>query len=143
MKCRFRELALLIGIVLGIGLFCGCGMGTTATGPDPGQTAAAEPEPTPEPELSAEEKERLERLAAQEDGFLLDKGYLYAVDMSGELLRDTYIGVLYFGEDGRYTSGSKELDRLVATVIRKHTDDGMTRMEKLRAMYDYTRDNIK
>ena len=77
------------------------------------------------------------------DGFLLDKGYLYAVDEEGRLLRDTYVGVLYFRGDGRYTSGSEDLDRLVAGVIRKNTDEKMSRMEMLRAMYLYTRDNIK
>ena len=89
------------------------------------------------------EKEREARLAAQKDGFLLDKGYLYAVDETGELRSNTYVGVLYFREDGRYTSGSEDLDRMVAGAIRKSTDEKMTRMDMLRAMYEYTRDHIK
>ena len=136
----FIMAALLLVILMAL---CGCGAGSDPTG------AAPEPAGTPEPasSLSAEEEarqqERLERLAAQKDGFLLDKGYLYAVDEEGELLHDTYVGVLYFREDGRYTSGSEDLDRLVAGVIRKNTDEKMSRMEMLRAMYLYTRDNIK
>ena len=150
MRGRVRCLPLLLCLLLCAGLV-GCGVSTQAAGPDPviapAQTAAPEPtaaEPDPE-ELAAEKEklERQERLAAQQDGFLLDKGYLYAVDEEGALICDTYIGVLKFGEDGRYTSGSKDLDRLVAGVIRKNTDADMTRMEMLRAMYNYTRDNIK
>ena len=136
----FIMAALLLVILMAL---CGCGAGSDPTG------AAPEPAGTPEPALSlspeeeARQQERLERLAAQKDGFLLDKGYLYAVDEEGELLHDTYVGVLYFREDGRYTSGSEDLDRLVAGVIRKNTDEKMSRMELLRALYLYTRDNIK
>ena len=95
------------------------------------------------PEEDTAQQERQARLAAQKDGFLLDKGYLYAVDETGELRSNTYVGVLYFREDGRYTSGSEDLDRMVAGAIRKSTDEKMTRMDMLRAMYEYTRDHIK
>ena len=132
--------ALLLVILMA---FCGCGTAAdpAGTAPEPAETAA--PTPTLRPEEEAEQQERRTRLDAQMDGFLLDKGYLYAVDEEGELLHDTYVGVLYFREDGRYTSGSEDLDRLVAGVIRKNTDEKMSRMEMLRAMYLYTRDNIK
>ena len=122
---------------------CGCGVGAGA-GADPAP-AAATPEPTPtvSSEEEAAQQERQARLAAQQDGFLLDKGYLYAVDETGELRSNTYVGVLYFREDGRYTSGSEDLDRMVAGAIRKSTDEKMTRMDMLRAMYEYTRDHIK
>ena len=130
-------------IILILACLCGCGVGTGA-GPDPAP-AAATPESTPtlSPEEEAAQQERQARLAAQKDGFLLDKGYLYAVDETGELRSNTYVGVLYFREDGRYTSGSEDLDRMVAGAIRKSTDEKMTRMEMLRAMYEYTRDHIK
>ena len=136
----------ILGAVLAILILaslCGCGMGTGA-GPDP-TPAAATPEPTPtlSPEEETAQQERQARLTAQKDGFLLDKGYLYAVDETGELRSNTYVGVLYFREDGRYTSGSEDLDRMVAGAIRKSTDEKMTRMEMLRAMYEYTRDHIK
>ena len=130
-------------IILILACLCGCGVGTGA-GPDPAP-AAATPEPTPtlSPEEETAQQERQARLTAQKDGFLLDKGYLYAVDETGELRSNTYVGVLYFREDGRYTSGSEDLDRMVAGAIRKSTDEKMTRMEMLRAMYEYTRDHIK
>ena len=136
----------ILGAVLAILILtalCGCGVGAGA-GADPAP-AAATPEPTPtvSSEEEAAQQERQARLAAQQDGFLLDKGYLYAVDETGELRSNTYVGVLYFREDGRYTSGSEDLDRMVAGAIRKSTDEKMTRMEMLRAMYEYTRDHIK
>ena len=136
----FITAALLLVI---LAVLCGCGAGTNPSGAAPESTGTPAPTPSLSPEKAAAQQERLERLAAQKDGFLLDKGYLYAVDEEGELLHDTYVGVLYFREDGRYTSGSEDLDRLVAGVIRKNTDEKMSRMEMLRAMYLYTRDNIK
>ena len=145
MRNEVRRLSLLLSFLLLVGMFCGCSAETAAAGsnPEPTQAPEAEQELVVSQEASPEEIERQERLAAEKDGFLLDKGYLYAVDETGELLCDTWIGVLYFGEDGRYTSGSMDLDRYVAGVIRKNTDDSMTRMEMLRTVYEYTRDNIK
>ena len=129
--------------ILILAFLCGCGVSTGA-GLDPTPAAATpEPPPTQSPEEDTAQQEREARLAAQKDGFLLDKGYLYAVDETGELRSNTYVGVLYFREDGRYTSGSEDLDRMVAGAIRKNTDEKMTRMDMLRAMYEYTRDHIK
>ena len=139
----------ILGAVLAILILtalCGCGVGAgAAPDPTPTATSTVTPESTPmlNPEEEAAQQERQARLAAQQDGFLLDKGYLYAVDETGELRSNTYVGVLYFREDGRYTSGSEDLDRMVAGAIRKSTDEKMTRMDMLRAMYEYTRDHIK
>ncbi len=136
-----RQIIGAVLLILVLSSLCGCGTGSGSSAREP--VMSANPTPTMSPEEEAAQQERRARLDAQKDGFLLDKGYLYAVDEAGELLRDTYIGVLYFREDGRYTSGSEDLDRLVAGVIRKNTDEKMSRMELLRAMYLYTRDNIK
>lgn len=149
-----RVTALLLIAVL---LLCGCGAQATPAGPDPvpgEETAPAEtaespspaPAPTPVPTATPDpkqEKERQERLEEQQDGFIWKSGYLYAVDEEGNLKKDCYIGVLYFGRNGRYTSGSDELDKMVADVIEKNTEADMTRMEKLRALYDYTVNNMK
>ena len=139
----------ILGAVLAILILtalCGCGVGAgAAPDPTPAATSTVTPESTPmlNPEEDTAQQERQARLAAQKDGFLLDKGYLYAVDETGELRSNTYVGVLYCREDGRYTSGSEDLDRMVAGAIRKSTDEKMTRMDMLRAMYEYTRDHIK
>ena len=139
-----RTAALLILTALLLG---GCGTPANRTEPKPSASPAAEqetvptPEPTvtPDPEVLARER----RLSEEQDGFVWENGYLCAVDENGDLKKDCYIGILYFGKTGRYTSGDRKLDKLVAGVIRDNTDESMTRMEKLRAMYDYTRDNIR
>ena len=74
-------------------------------------------------------------------GFVLVDGALYCAGEDGYFLKNTYVGSLFFGPGGRYTSGSPELDGYVRQLIREHTDDAMTREERLRAVYDYIRDN--
>ncbi len=150
-----RATALLLMLVL---LLSGCGAPAEPAGPDPvpgeeenEETATPSPEsasapaptPTPDPKEEKENQKRQERLERQQDGFIWERGYLYAVDDNGNLKKDCYIGVLYFGRNGRYTSGLEELDKMIAEVIEKNTDTDMTRMEKLRAMYDYTVNNLK
>ena len=146
LKSKFFELTKALSVLLLALLLCGCGQESGAAGPDPTAvipTPAATAVPTPEPTLDPDLLLREQRLKEAQDGFWWDKGYLCSIDEEGNLLRDTYIGVLYFGEDGHYTSGDEKLDELVADVIEDNTDSNMTRMEKLRAMYEYTRDNIK
>ena len=145
-------------LLLTAAMLCGCGLSPQPAGPDPEPTAAAAitPSPSPTPEPSPEptpvptptptpmsEIKRLKRLEQQQDGFIWEAGRLRAVDAEGELLRDTWIGVLYFDKYGSYRSGSPELDVLVAKVIRENTDESQTRMEKLKTVYEYARDNIK
>lgn len=122
---------------------CGCGFVPTpaniAQDPNPSPTPKAEPEQTPDPEDLAREQ----RLSDAKDSFLWEDGFLQAIDDEGDLLTDRYIGVLHFGLDGKYTSGSRELDELVAKVVNEYTESDMTRMEMLRAMYDYTIGNLR
>ena len=138
-----RMLALCLACLLLAALLCGCGLAPTPanTGPEPAPspTPEATPEPTPDPEELA----RLQRLSDAKDGFVWEDGNLEAIDEDGNILTDCYIGVLHFGKNGRYTSGSRELDELTAEVVRDNTDLSMTRMEMLRAMYDYTMGHIK
>ena len=137
---RFCRVCLLLAALL-----CGCGLTPTPanSSPDPSPTPTVKPKSEmmsdPKEEVSAEE----ERLSAAKDGFLWDDGFLQAIDEEGNLLTACYVGVLQFGLDGRYTSGSRELDELVAKVILENTENDMTRMEMLRAMYEYTIKNIR
>ena len=77
-----------------------------------------------------------------EPGFVWTDGRLYCAGEDGRFIKNRYLGSLYFGPDGCYTSGSPELDGYVAALIREHTDDAMTRQEKLQAVYTYIRDNF-
>ena len=148
-----KRLALLLCLLVFLTVFSGCGTAALKTEPDPpaspeqreavSPSPSPSPTPTPAPTPDPEEEARQQRLKEAQDGFVWEDGYLYAIDEEGNLKTDCWIGVLYFGRDGRYTSGSKKLDRLVADVISENTKDSMTRMEKLEAMYDYTRDNIQ
>ena len=78
-----KILGTLLSLLI-LAALCGCGMGA---GPDPEPTPAPTPEPTPtvDPAEEAARQVRQERLAAPEDGFLLDKGCRYAVDEEGGL----------------------------------------------------------
>ncbi len=113
------------------------------TAPDSTLVSTAKSEPDPEPTPDPEEHAREQRLSDAKDGFLWDKGFLQVIDEKGNYRKNCYIGVLHFGLDGKYTSGSKELDELVAKVIQENTESSMTRMEMLRAMYDYTVGNFR
>ena len=86
--------------------------------------------------------ENADGTAEHEPGFFLLDGYLYSLGEDGKLLKNDYIGSLYFDNTGRYTSGSRELDDYVAKAIRENTTEDMTREEMLRAMYVYIRDNF-
>ncbi len=130
-----RLLALHVVFML---LLCGCGTadteGEAAAENAPKESLGTASSRTPDRETKGQE--------AQCD-FLWKDGYLYAIDENGDYLNQQYVGVLFFDENGRYSSGSAELDEKVAAVIAEETDDTMTRFGKLRAMYVYTRDHIR
>ena len=136
-----RLLALCLACLLLAALLCGCGLAPMPanSGPELEPVATPEPTPTPDPEALA----RDQRLSSAKDGFVWDEGFLQAIDDEGSLRTDCWIGVLHIGKNGRYTSGSRELDELVAKVVLENTDASMTRMEMLRAMYDYTMQHIR
>ena len=60
---------------------------------------------------------------------------LYYTNEDGSLLTNGTVGYLYFGNDGRYTSGNSEIDRYVEQLLASCTNSGMSRGEKLRAAY--------
>ncbi|MCR5090772.1 MAG: hypothetical protein K6C08_14835 [Oscillospiraceae bacterium] len=128
---------ILVFLVVTALLLCGCG--TAGSDREEAAEASVTPSPTSDPEQSARE----ERLRNAQNGFLWEEGYLYSIDENGDYLNRQYRGVLFFDEDGRYSSGSEELDEKIAAIIAEETDDTMTRFGKLRAMYVYTRDHIR
>lgn len=79
-----------------------------------------------------------------EPGFYNLGGWLYYADETGKFVKDTQVGSLSFGADGRYTSGDEELDALVAGILEELIagDPGAERLDILRAAYEYSRDSF-
>lgn len=66
---------------------------------------------------------------------------LYCVQ-NGTLVTDKYYNTLYFGTDGKYTSGNTTIDTFVDSIVSQVTTKGMTQKEKLRACYDYIYNHV-
>ena len=78
-----------------------------------------------------------------EPGVLELDGALYEVTADGSVLQDASDGYLYFGPDGRYTSGNETLDEGVQALLGAACEEASSREEKLRQAYDYIRDNYR
>ncbi len=91
--------------------------------PEPQPISQPEPEPPSEPE--PEPKARL----SEEDGGL------YYLQEDGSYLKEGSVGFLYFGADGRYTTGDSSLDEqvraLIASVVSDPESDAETRLHEL------------
>lgn len=70
------------------------------------------------------------------DGLYDTKNGLFCLS-GGKIRTDCYYNSLYFGSDGRYTSGNAEIDEYVDGIVASETNPSMTQTEKLRALYDY------
>lgn len=64
-------------------------------------------------------------------------GELYYVLDNGMFARNITVGNLPFGSDGRYTSGSEDLDKRVKEALATVIKDGMTREEQLEAAFNF------
>ena len=88
-----------------------------------------------------------------EDGYALlpppaglydDGQALYDVQPDGSLLTGSADGHLTFGADGRYTSGSVELDTGIAQLLSDSNPDALDAREtRLSMAFDYIRDHFK
>lgn len=72
-------------------------------------------------------------------GYVVSDGWLYYVLSDGQLLRNGYQERLYFGADGRYTSGDPELDVLVADILKRIMEENpeLEGLDLLRKVYDH------
>ena len=70
-------------------------------------------------------------------------GETYWAGEDGYLCRDTRVGELYFGPDGRYTCGDEEADGYVKDILAGLNDPAFSREELLQAAFNYTRDSFK
>ena len=62
---------------------------------------------------------------------------LYCVGDDGFCLVNEEWETLFFGNDGRYTSGNEQIDTFIDAVLSEYTDDSMEQEEKLWACYQY------
>lgn len=76
-----------------------------------------------------------------EAGLSLMEGALYNIGEDGYPICDAELGTLYFGADGKQTSGDAELDGYVRRVIAEL--EPCERIDMLRAAYNYTRDSFE
>lgn len=74
------------------------------------------------------------------DGFHNLNGWLYCVQ-NGQFLRSTEHAGFQFDAQGRYTTGNATLDTLLTNIVRAYTNTSMTTDQKLRALFNYVRDN--
>lgn len=83
--------------------------------------------------------------APYEPGFVNIDGWLYYVKEDGYFLKDDKVGDLYFGADGRYTTGDAELDGMIAERLAKFFEENpdKTRFEMLRVAYDHCVNDYK
>lgn len=118
---------------------------------DRGETAAVTPSPstapkptaTARPASTAAPKDDTDYSTLAEDGFVILDGFLYGVDETGRIRRSFADGMLNFDADGRYSSGDAELDALVASLIVAETTPAAPRIDRLRELYNYVRDNMQ
>lgn len=75
------------------------------------------------------------------DGLYRINGWLYCVS-GRQFLRSAAKDCFYFDAEGRYTTGDADLDAKLNALVEKYTNDSMTRDQKLRALYNYCRDNF-
>lgn len=75
------------------------------------------------------------------DGFHNIDGWLcYA--RNGQYITSETVDGFPFDANGHYTTGNAALDQKLAEIVRTQTNEGMSRDEKLRALYHYVRDNF-
>lgn len=69
-------------------------------------------------------------------------GWLYAAWDDGTMITDMDYGVWTFGPDGRYTTGSEELDAYLAEALEISGANGLEGVEALEAAYLYIKYNF-
>ena len=78
---------------------------------------------------------------ALSDGFHRIGGRLYYVK-NGQFLRSATLDCFEFDAEGRYTTGDADLDVKLNALVEEKTSPSMSRDQKLKALYNYVRDNF-
>lgn len=79
---------------------------------------------------------------ALEQGWHNINGLLFHVNADQQFDYNTTVDGLELDRNGRYTTGSEELDKLLTQAVAGVVNDKMTQMEKLRAVYDYAKETF-
>jgi len=74
-------------------------------------------------------------------GLYEHNGDLYCFGNDGSVMKNGWYGNLYFGSDGKYTTGDSALDSYVDSALASCTTQYMTKEAKLRAAYLFVRDS--
>lgn len=83
-------------------------------------------------------------LETPEGGLFDDGAALYFVQEDGSLRTDGAAGYLSFGADGKYTSGSAEIDAAVELLLQQSCEEkDAEAMRRLEAVFDCLRDNYR
>ena len=95
----------------------------------------------------AEDGKTWEEVAVElqlEPGYMHIDGYLYYVDENRQMVKGKTVKGLTFGDDGRYTSGDKDLDKTVADILKKIIEENpkAKRLDLLRKAFEYCRDSF-
>ena len=77
-----------------------------------------------------------------EEGPVIVGTDLYYINAAGRPVTLGTAGGLYFGADGRYTSGDQEIDGYVRAALQEIIEPDMSREEMLHAAFNYTRDGF-
>lgn len=85
----------------------------------------------------------LELPTTYEPGFINLEGQLYYVQENRCFLKDGHVGTLYFGADGRYTSGDATLDATVVSLLKEMIAQNpeADRFALLRIAFDHCHQN--
>lgn len=87
-------------------------------------------------------KDVVKKQYALTPGMTMYGAELFCVGADGTPVADATVDGHYFGKTGRYTTGNAELDGYVRSTVAAVTNGSMTQMQKLRALYNWTRDSF-
>ena len=79
----------------------------------------------------------------REEGVYRLRGWLYAADENGDLIRNGTYGVWSFDADGRYTTGNPALDEKLREALDASGAGELEGVEALQAVYLYVKDNFE
>lgn len=72
-----------------------------------------------------------------DSGFIMLGSRLCMIGEDGLIVKNDTVDGFEFDKNGFYTSGNAELDEIIQGLIEEYTDEDMTSIDKLHALYDF------